>query len=187
MQPDCIHARNQVGNQLPRVILGSDKVEHVWDFPFFEFDVVVDKVVHFAMKLNEKPVFASNVGGVRGALLTVFSDAEFMQGVFTAIEQVVRNTVQTMQVPIRAVDSRATTAIKAFLQLRPPTFRDEPDPLDAEDWLKQVTKALDTILVMEEELRCCLRHTNCKGTHSNGGRPWRKVWLKSVNRLRKPF
>ncbi|GFZ11223.1 hypothetical protein Acr_22g0006210 [Actinidia rufa] len=32
---------------------------------------------------------------------------EFMQGVFTAIEQVVRNTVQEMLVPTRAVDTRA--------------------------------------------------------------------------------
>ena len=136
---------------------------------------------------NDDNYQESVMRGVESALPVVFGDAKFMQGVFIAIEQVVRNTVQTIQVPIRAVDSRATTAMKAFLQLRPPTFRDEPDPLDAEDWLKQVTKALDTILVMEEELRCCLRHTNCKGTHSNGGRPWRKVWLKSVNHLRKPF
>ncbi|GFY96886.1 hypothetical protein Acr_11g0011920 [Actinidia rufa] len=60
-----------------------------------------------------------------------------MQGVFTAIEQVVRNTVQAMQVPARAADTRATTAMKAFLQLRPPTFKGEPDPLMAEDWLEQ--------------------------------------------------
>ncbi|GFY95626.1 hypothetical protein Acr_10g0010110 [Actinidia rufa] len=38
----------------------------------------------------------NNVGG---APPTVLGGAEFMQGVFTAIEQVVRNTVQTMQVP----------------------------------------------------------------------------------------
>ncbi|GFZ21161.1 hypothetical protein Acr_29g0003230 [Actinidia rufa] len=81
------------------------------------------------------------------------SGAEFMQGVFTAIEQVVRNIVQTMQVPIRATENRATTAMKAFLQLRPPTFKGEPDPLVAEDWLEQITRALDTILVTEKELR----------------------------------
>ena len=34
-----------------------------------------------------------NVGGIGGAPPTVFGGAEFMQGVFTAIEQVVRNTV----------------------------------------------------------------------------------------------
>ncbi|GFZ17095.1 hypothetical protein Acr_26g0003650 [Actinidia rufa] len=76
-----------------------------------------------------------------------------MQGVFTAIEQVVRNTVQTMQVPVRTAESRATTAMKAFLQLRPPTFKGESEPLVAEDWLEQVTRALDTILVTEEDLR----------------------------------
>ena len=58
-----------------------------------------------------------------------------------------------MQVPTRATDSRATTAMKAFLQLCPPTFRGELDPLVVEDWLEQVTRVLDTILVTEEELR----------------------------------
>ncbi|GFZ20068.1 hypothetical protein Acr_28g0007730 [Actinidia rufa] len=43
--------------------------------------------------------------------------------------------------------------MKAFLQLRPPTFKGEPDPLVVEDWLEQVTRALDTILVIEEDLR----------------------------------
>ncbi|GFZ08181.1 hypothetical protein Acr_19g0011180 [Actinidia rufa] len=94
-----------------------------------------------------------NVGNVGGAPPTILGGAEFMQGVFTAIEQVVRNTVQTMQVPVRTAESRATTAVKAFLQLRPPTFKGEPDPLVAEDWLEQVTRALDTILVTEEDLR----------------------------------
>ena len=75
-----------------------------------------------------------------------------MQGVFTAIEQVVRNTVQTMQVPARAENSRATTAMKAFLQLCPPTFSGEPDLLITKDWLEQVTRVLDTILVTDEEL-----------------------------------
>ncbi|GFS41723.1 hypothetical protein Acr_00g0076060 [Actinidia rufa] len=92
-------------------------------------------------------------GNVGGAPPTTLGGAEFMQGVFTAIEQVVRNTVQTMQVPIRTAENKATTAIKAFLQLHPPTFKGEPDPLVAEDWLEQVTRALDTILVIEEDLR----------------------------------
>ncbi|GFZ16904.1 hypothetical protein Acr_26g0001740 [Actinidia rufa] len=91
-----------------------------------------------------------NVGG---APPTTLGGTEFMQGVFTAIEQVVRNTVQTMQVPVRTAENRATTAMKAFLQLRPPTFKGEPDPLVAEDWLEQVTRALDTILVTKEDLR----------------------------------
>ncbi|GFZ09171.1 hypothetical protein Acr_20g0009790 [Actinidia rufa] len=42
-----------------------------------------------------------------------------------------------MQVPVRAVDTRATKTMKVFLQLRPPTFKGEPDPLIAEDWLEQ--------------------------------------------------
>ncbi|GFZ01616.1 pleckstrin homology (PH) domain superfamily protein [Actinidia rufa] len=92
-------------------------------------------------------------GNVGGAPPTTLGGAEFMQGVFTAIEQVMRNTVQTMQVLVRTAESWATTAMKAFLQLRPPMFKGEPDPLVAEDWLEQVTRALDTILVTEEDLR----------------------------------
>ena len=76
-----------------------------------------------------------------------------MQGVFTAIEQVVGNTIQTIQVLVRVADFRVTTAIKAFLQFCPPTFRGELDPLVAEDLLDQVTRALDTILVTDEKLR----------------------------------
>ena len=49
------------------------------------------------------------------ALPTVFGGMKFMQRVFTAIEQVVRNTVQTMQVPVRAADSRTTMTMKAFI------------------------------------------------------------------------
>ena len=75
-----------------------------------------------------------------------------MQGVFTVIKQVVRNTVRTMQVSVIAADFRDITAMKTFLQLRPPTFKGEPDSLVAEDWFEQVTRVLDTIL-MEEELR----------------------------------
>ena len=56
-----------------------------------------------------------------------------------------------MQLSARAADTRATTAMKIFFQLCPPIFRGKPDPLVAEDWLEQVTKALDTILVTEEE------------------------------------
>ncbi|GFS34441.1 hypothetical protein Acr_00g0034090 [Actinidia rufa] len=94
-----------------------------------------------------------NIGNVGGAPPTILGGAEFMQGMFTAIEQVVRNTVQTMQVPVRTAESRATTSMKGFLQLRPPTFKGEPDPLVTKDWLEQVTRALDTILVTEEDLR----------------------------------
>ncbi|GFY87683.1 hypothetical protein Acr_05g0013220 [Actinidia rufa] len=51
--------------------------------------------------------FGGNVWIIGGAPPTVISGMEFMQGVFTAIEQVVRNTVQEMLVPARAVDTRA--------------------------------------------------------------------------------
>ncbi|GFS30291.1 hypothetical protein Acr_00g0011220 [Actinidia rufa] len=91
-----------------------------------------------------------NVENVGGTLPTVLGGAEFMQGVFTVIEQVMRNTMQTMQVPVRMVESKATTSMKAFLQLHPPTFKGETDPSVAENWLEQVTRALDTILTVEE-------------------------------------
>ena len=64
-----------------------------------------------------------NVGVEGGIPSAVVGGAEFMQVVFTTIEQVVRNVVQTIQVPVRTAKSRATTAMKAFLQLRPLTFK----------------------------------------------------------------
>ncbi|GFY98043.1 hypothetical protein Acr_12g0005840 [Actinidia rufa] len=92
-------------------------------------------------------------GNMGGAPHLILGGTEFMQRVFTTIKQVVKNTVQTMQVPVRMAESRATMTMKAFLQLRPPTFKEEPDSFVVEDWLEQVTKALDTILVTEEDLR----------------------------------
>ncbi|GFS40049.1 hypothetical protein Acr_00g0066380 [Actinidia rufa] len=108
-----------------------------------------------------------------GAPPMVLGGAEFMQGVFTAIEQVVRNIVQTMQMSVRTAESRATTAMKAFLQLRLPTFKGELDPLVVKDWFEQVIRALDTILVTEEDLRVLFTSYQLQGP-SNGGRPWRK-------------
>ncbi|GFS29748.1 hypothetical protein Acr_00g0008190 [Actinidia rufa] len=52
--------------------------------------------------------FGGNIWVVGGAPPTVISGTEFMQGMFTAIEQVVRNTVQEMLVPARAADTRVT-------------------------------------------------------------------------------
>ncbi|GFS41415.1 hypothetical protein Acr_00g0074170 [Actinidia rufa] len=57
---------------------------------------------------GEANAFGGNVWVVGGAPPTVISGTEFMQGVFTAIEQGVRNmVVQEMLVPARAVDTRA--------------------------------------------------------------------------------
>ena len=94
-----------------------------------------------------------NIKGIGGAPLTVFNGAKFMQGILTTIEQVVRNTVQAMQEPFRAADTRATMAMKTFLQLRLLTFQGKPDPLVAKNWLEQVMRALDMILVTEEDLQ----------------------------------
>ncbi|GFY94256.1 hypothetical protein Acr_09g0007020 [Actinidia rufa] len=51
--------------------------------------------------------FGGNVWFVGGAPPTVISGTEFMQGVFTTIEQVVRNMVQEILVPARAVNTGA--------------------------------------------------------------------------------
>ncbi|GFS40196.1 hypothetical protein Acr_00g0067070 [Actinidia rufa] len=134
---------------------------------------------------HQESVMGGGVGGnAGGAPPAVLGGAEFMQGVFTAIEQVVRNTVQAMQVPAaRATDTRATTAMKAFLQLRPPTFKGEPDPLMAEDWLEQVTRALDTILVTEEELRVLFASYQLQGDALQ----WWRTVEESVAKKWEPF
>ncbi|GFY92921.1 hypothetical protein Acr_08g0013170 [Actinidia rufa] len=131
---------------------------------------------------------ASALGGnVGGAPPTTLGGAEFMQGVFTAIEQVVRNTVQTMQVPVRTAESRATTAMKAFLQLRPPTFKGEPEPLVAEDWLEQVTRALDTILVTEEDLRVLFASYQLQGDALQWWKTMEEVVAKKWEPFKKAF
>ncbi|GFS31415.1 hypothetical protein Acr_00g0017180 [Actinidia rufa] len=55
---------------------------------------------------GEAHAFGGNFWVVGGAPPTVISGTEFMQGVFTAIEQVVRNTVQEMLVLTRAADTK---------------------------------------------------------------------------------
>ncbi|GFY88920.1 hypothetical protein Acr_06g0008600 [Actinidia rufa] len=84
----------------------------------------------------------------------------------------------TILVPIRAIENRATTAMKAFLQLRPPTFKGELDPLVTEDWLEQVTRALDTILVTEEELRVLFAFYQLQGDALQ--------WWKTVEEVQYP-
>ncbi|GFY91089.1 hypothetical protein Acr_07g0012850 [Actinidia rufa] len=126
-------------------------------------------------------------GNVGGAPPTTLGGTKFMQGVFTAIEQVVRNTVQTMQVPVRTAESRATTAMKAFLQLRPPTFKGEPDPLVAEDWLEQVTRALDTILVTEEDLRVLFASYQLQGDALQWWKTMEEVGAKKWEPFKKAF
>ncbi|GFS35668.1 hypothetical protein Acr_00g0041370 [Actinidia rufa] len=88
-----------------------------------------------------------------------------------------------MQMPSRAADTRATTAMKAFLQLRPPIFKGEPDPLMAEDWLEQVTRALDTILVTKEELRVLFASYQLQGDALQ----WWKTVEESVAKKWEPF
>ncbi|GFY90844.1 hypothetical protein Acr_07g0010410 [Actinidia rufa] len=56
---------------------------------------------------GEANAFGGNIWVVGGAPPMVISGAEFMQKVFTAIEQVVRNTVHKMLMPARAADTRA--------------------------------------------------------------------------------
>ncbi|GFS38250.1 hypothetical protein Acr_00g0056470 [Actinidia rufa] len=126
-------------------------------------------------------------GNVGGAPPTTLGGAEFMQGVFTAIEQVVRNTMQTMQIPVRTAESRATTAMKTFLQLRPPTFKGEPDPLVAEDWLEQVTRALDTILVTEEDLRVLFASYQLQGDALQWWKTMEEVVAKKWEPFKKAF
>ncbi|GAB2287191.1 hypothetical protein Dimus_039809 [Dionaea muscipula] len=43
--------------------------------------------------------------------------------------------------------------MREFQRLNPPTFDGAVDPLEAEEWLEQVTQILDTLQIMEEDLR----------------------------------
>ncbi|GFS42967.1 hypothetical protein Acr_00g0082830 [Actinidia rufa] len=63
---------------------------------------------HGSAMEGEANAFGGNVWVIGGAPPTVISGTEFMQGVFTAVEQVVRNTVQEMLVSARVADTRVT-------------------------------------------------------------------------------
>ncbi|GFS32096.1 hypothetical protein Acr_00g0020820 [Actinidia rufa] len=109
---------------------------------------------------HQESVMRGGTGGnVGSAPPAVLGGAEFMQVVFTAIKQV------------------------AFLQLRPPTFRGEPDLLVAEDELEQVTRALDTILVTEEELRVLFASYQLQGDALQ----WWKTVEECVAKKWEPF
>ncbi|GFS42827.1 hypothetical protein Acr_00g0081910 [Actinidia rufa] len=131
---------------------------------------------------------ARGVRGARGARRNLNEGDDHQESIMggrasAPMGKLVRNTVQTMHVPVRAADSRATTAMKAFLQLRPPTFKGEPDPLMVEDWLEQVTTALDTILVTEEELRVLFASYQLQGDALQ----WWKTVEESVAKKWEPF
>ncbi|GFZ16734.1 hypothetical protein Acr_26g0000040 [Actinidia rufa] len=96
---------------------------------------------------------ARGARGPRGARRNLDEGDDHQESVMGGRASAPVENIGNVGVPVRTAESRATTAMKAFLQLRPPTFKGEPDPLVAEDWLEQVTRALDTILVTEEDLR----------------------------------
>ena len=41
--------------------------------------------------------------------------------------------------------------LEGFLKLRPPTFDNSADPMDAEDWLREIEKKLDMTTCSDEE------------------------------------
>ncbi|GFZ13156.1 hypothetical protein Acr_23g0015410 [Actinidia rufa] len=96
---------------------------------------------------------ARGARGPRGARRNLDEGDDHQESVMGGRASAPVENIRNVGVPVRTAESRATTAMKAFLQLRPPMFKGEPDPLVAEDWLEQVTRALDTILVTEEDLR----------------------------------
>ena len=61
--------------------------------------------------------------------------------------------------------------------MNPPTFSGEPDPLVAEDWLKQITKVLHGMKVTDDETRVLLATFQLKVEA--------KVWWESVKTTRR--
>ncbi|GFS41565.1 hypothetical protein Acr_00g0075130 [Actinidia rufa] len=90
-------------------------------------------------------------------------------------------------VPVRMAESRATTAMKAFLQLCRPTFKGEPDLLVAKDWLEQITRALDTILVTEEDLRVLFASYQLQGDTLQWWKTMEEVVAKKWEPFKKAF
>uniref|UniRef100_A0A5B6ZSV1 CCHC-type domain-containing protein n=1 Tax=Davidia involucrata TaxID=16924 RepID=A0A5B6ZSV1_DAVIN len=74
------------------------------------------------------------------------ANTEFMQ-------QIVRSMQEEFLTQPMGDESSAILAMGEFQRLKPPTFSGEPDPLIAEEWLARVTKILDTLQIVEDNLR----------------------------------
>ena len=69
-------------------------------------------------------------------------------------------------VPVRApVQSEASSAhaLRDFLRLGPPAFYGEPDPTRAEQWLRQITRDLDTSGVTDGRTRITFARPSAQG------------------------
>ena len=61
--------------------------------------------------------------------------------------------------------------------MNPPAFSGEPDPLVAEDWLKQITKVLNGMKVTDDETRVSLATFQLKAEV--------EIWWESVKTTRR--
>ena len=69
-----------------------------------------------------------------------------------------RNFMQFMQNPIMGIPvnggnagNARTVTVKQFKELGPPEFHGKPDPLQAEAWVKQITKIFDVLRCTEDQ------------------------------------
>ena len=80
--------------------------------------------------------------------------AAMIAGAFQAQQQ------QPMVPPLRSLE---THSLREFVQLKPPTFSGETDPLVTESWLKQVARVLDHMPVTDSVVRVLLVTFQLKG------------------------
>ena len=95
----------------------------------------------------------------RAPLLQEPTVAEAMASQTQLLQQLVQIVAQNQETPKKGLRKR----IKRFLKLKPPTFDHSDDPLEAEDWLREIEKKLDLTACIDEECVALATH-QLKGT-----------------------
>jgi len=80
--------------------------------------------------------------------------AEAMASQTQLLQQLVQIVAQNQETPKEGLRKR----IESFLKLKPPTFDHSDDPLEAEDWLREIEKKLDLTAYTDEECVALATH-----------------------------
>ena len=77
------------------------------------------------------------------------------ESVVASVSALALASAQTLELAVAptAPEIRVMLAMREFYSLEPPIFQGQSDPVVAAEWLEQVTCALDTLLIYEEDLR----------------------------------
>jgi len=74
--------------------------------------------------------------------------------------------------PVQTPEIRAMSAMRDFYLLKPPTFQGQSDAVVAAEWMGQIVRTFDALLIYEEDLRVRLASFQFRG---NARRWWETV------------